>query len=60
MIKKIIPLYRDPKDDYLLALSIASEAHFLVTGDADLLELQHINNTAIIKYTDFEKIINNL
>ena len=60
MIKTITPLCRDPKDDYLLALSIASEAHFLVTGDADLLEIQHINNTAIIKYIDFEKVINKL
>ena len=58
-IKAITPLCRDPKDDYLLALSITSKAHFLVTGDMDLLEMQQINNTNIIRYTDFEKIINN-
>jgi len=51
------PLCRDPKDDYLLALSIASDAHYLVTGDNDLLEMQKINNTIIIKYTDFEEAI---
>lgn len=28
---------RDPDDDYLLALARISEAHLLVTGDADLL-----------------------
>ena len=50
-------LCRDPKDDYLLALSIASDAHYLVTGDNDLLEMQKINNTIIIKYTDFEEAI---
>ena len=31
-ITEIIPLCRDPKDDYLLALSTVSEAHYLVTG----------------------------
>jgi len=56
-ITKIEPLCRDPKDDYLLALSIASEAHYLVTGDKDLLEMQSINKTIIIKYVDFERAI---
>jgi predicted nucleic acid-binding protein len=57
-ISAITPLCRDPKDDYLLSLSIASEAHFLITGDADLLELQQIHNTIIIKYTDFDRVMN--
>ena len=52
------PLCRDPKDDYLLALSIAAEAHYLVTGDADLLEIQQINNTVIVKYVDFKAVMN--
>jgi putative PIN family toxin of toxin-antitoxin system len=56
-IMEIVPLCRDPKDDYLLALSIASKAHYLVTGDADLLEMQLISNTAIIKYADFETVM---
>ena len=59
-ITKIMPLCRDPKDDYLLALSIASDAHYLVTGDADLLDMQQINNTKIIKYTDFEMLLNRM
>jgi len=57
-VTAIIPLCRDPKDDYLLALSIASEAHYLVTGDTDLLEMRQINNTIIIKYIDFEIAMN--
>ena len=57
-ITTITPLCRDPKDDYLLALSTTSEAHFLVTGDMDLLELQKIDNTTIIRYADFEKVMN--
>ena len=56
-ITAITPLCRDPKDDYLLALSIASEAHYLITGDIDLLEIQRINNTLIIKYVDFEAMM---
>jgi len=56
-IAAIIPLCRDPKDDYLLALSIASKAHYLVTGDADLLDMKQICITKIIKYADFEIIM---
>ena len=54
-ITTIAPLCRDPKDNYLLALSIASEAHYLVTGDLDLLEMKQINKTIILKYADFER-----
>ena len=32
---------RDRKDDYLLAYSIAGHATHLVTGDLDLLKLEH-------------------
>ncbi|MGH2550914.1 MAG: putative toxin-antitoxin system toxin component, PIN family [Thermomicrobiales bacterium] len=32
-------LVRDAKDDYLLAYAFAERAHFLVTGDNDLLSL---------------------
>ena len=56
-IKVIAPLCRDPKDDYLLALAIASDAHFLVTGDKDLLEMRRIMDTKIIKYAEFEEIM---
>lgn len=49
-------LCRDPKDNYLVSLAIDSNADYLITGDKDLLELNSIENTKIIKYTDFEKI----
>ena len=58
-ITEIAPLCRDPKDDYLLSLSLASNAHYLVTGDADLLDIQQINNTTIIKYADFDTALRN-
>jgi putative PIN family toxin of toxin-antitoxin system len=56
-IKAIAPLCRDPKDDYLLALSAESNAHYLITGDKDLLEMKRIGDTIIVKYSDFEMII---
>lgn len=31
---------RDPSDDYLVALAATAEAHRLVSGDSDLLELE--------------------
>jgi len=39
---------QDPKDNFLLALAIDSDADFLVTGDQDLLSLKTIENTVII------------
>jgi predicted nucleic acid-binding protein len=50
-------LCRDEKDNYLLTLAIDSEADFLITGDNDLLELVKLNNTVILKFTEFEKVI---
>jgi uncharacterized protein len=38
-IPSSVPLVRDPKDQMILATAIAGGAHFLVTGDADLLVL---------------------
>ncbi|HAQ19824.1 MAG TPA: putative toxin-antitoxin system toxin component, PIN family [Prolixibacteraceae bacterium] len=58
VIKTKTELCRDLKDNYLLSLAIDSNADFLITGDNDLLILSRIENTKIIKYSDFEKIIN--
>lgn len=54
-IKNHIKICRDPKDDYLLSLSVTSNADYLVTGDVDLLSIKQIENTLIISFTDFEK-----
>jgi len=48
---------RDSKDNYLVSLAIDSNADYLVTGDLDLLELNNIGKTIVIKYTDFEEKI---
>lgn len=52
-----IDLCRDLKDNYLLSLAIDSNADFLITGDNDLLVLNEIESTSIIKFIDFEKMI---
>jgi uncharacterized protein len=48
-----ITLSRDPKDDFLLALSIDGQADYLLTGDEDLLVLEQIGTTLIVKIADF-------
>ena len=44
---------RDPKDDFLLGLSLASDADFLLTGDADLLAIETIGNCRILTLSAF-------
>mgnify|MGYP002622955052 CR=1 FL=1 len=45
---------RDPKDVYLLALCDAIQADYLISGDADLLDLKNYNQTKIV---DFDSAI---
>jgi uncharacterized protein len=44
---------RDKKDNYLLALSKASKADYLITGDKDLLMLKVFRGTGIVKMSEF-------
>jgi putative PIN family toxin of toxin-antitoxin system len=44
---------RDPKDNFLLELAIDGNAHFLLTGDNDLLDIKKIGKTSIVKVQDF-------
>ena len=48
-----IEVCRDPKDNFLLSLSIDGSADFLLTGDKDLLEISKFGETSIIKISDF-------
>lgn len=50
-------LCRDPKDNYLVSLAFDSGAHYLVTGDNDLLDLNKVGETLVVSYSDFEEII---
>lgn len=45
---KVIPIRRDAKDDFLLALGKAAKADLLVTGDEDLLVLGTYGKTRVI------------
>lgn len=47
---------RDSNDDAVLACSLAAETDYLVTGDADLLDLRSFRNTLIISPRDFESL----
>jgi uncharacterized protein len=50
----IEPVSRDPHDDKILACASASGADYLVTGDEDLLVIDHYGGTKIIAPGDFE------
>ena len=44
---------RDPKDNFLLSLSMDGNATHLLTGDKDLLILKRSGQTKIIKITEY-------
>ena len=50
-----VKLCRDEADDYLLALAMEAHAHYLVTGDQDLLVLREIGTCRIVDVVSFEK-----
>lgn len=50
------PVCRDSKDDNVLACSLAAGTDYLVTGDADLLDLRSFLNTLIVSPRDFESL----
>jgi len=43
-------------DDNVLACSLIAETDYLVTGDADLLDLRSFRNTLIVSPRDFESL----
>jgi putative PIN family toxin of toxin-antitoxin system len=44
-----VQLCREPKDDKFIDLALNGEASHLITGDSDLLVLNPIQNTSVIK-----------
>lgn len=48
---------RDPKDDKFLACAVEGKADYLVTGDADLLNLGSIQGIPIVRAFDFVGIV---
>ena len=53
-VKSNVNVCRDLKDNFLLSLSIDSQANYLITGDNDLLELKNFGKTIILTISDFE------
>ncbi len=54
-VQSKIEVCRDPKDNFLLSLSIDGSSDFLLTGDKDLLDLTKFGETIIITISDFLK-----
>ena len=52
-VKSTVNACRDPKDDFLLSLSLDGEATHLITGDKDLLVLGTFGSTKILSITEY-------
>lgn len=48
---------RDPDDDYLLGCAAAAGAEYLVTGDADLLVIDHYRSVMIVEARHFLSLL---
>jgi uncharacterized protein len=48
---------RDEKDNFLLSLAKDSKAHFLITGDKDLLVIKRFEKTEIITIAEYKLIL---
>jgi putative PIN family toxin of toxin-antitoxin system len=51
-----LKLCRDPKDNFLLSLSIYANVDFLLTGDKDLLDPIKFGETTIITISEFMQV----
>ncbi len=54
-VNTLVEICRDPKDNFLLSLSIDGKADFLITGDKDLLAMNKFGETTIVTITEFLK-----
>jgi putative PIN family toxin of toxin-antitoxin system len=52
-VKSKVNVCRDPKDNFLLALAKDGKAHYLLTGDKDLLDLEKFGKTRIVTISHF-------
>lgn len=52
-VKSSVEACRDPKDNFLLSLSIDGKADYLLTGDKDLLDLKSFGKTKITTISEF-------
>jgi uncharacterized protein len=56
-VKSKVKICRDPKDDFLLALSKDAKADYLITGDNDLLEMNVFGKTKMLTMTAFLELL---
>ena len=54
---KVEEVCRDKDDDNILACALVANAHYLVTGDKDLLEIKKYKKTKIIPPRTFELLL---
>lgn len=52
----VVDLPRDPGDAPFLAAALATGADYLITGDNDLLEAQHLVPTRIVTVAEFARL----
>jgi len=57
IVRSVVEICRDPKDNFLLALAQDGGADYLVTGDRDLLTLKKLGKTKIVTLNEFEKVL---
>ena len=50
---QLVGACRDPQDNPFLACAVEGQAHYLVTGDRDLLSLRHYREIAIVNPGQF-------
>lgn len=55
-VETITEVCRDPKDNFLLSLSLDGDADILLTGDKDLIDLKEFGKTKILTISNFLQI----
>ncbi|GHB69892.1 hypothetical protein GCM10007390_24390 [Persicitalea jodogahamensis] len=53
VVTSSVNVCRDPKDNFLLSLAKDGEATHLITGDKDLLVLEHLGTAKILTVADY-------
>jgi putative PIN family toxin of toxin-antitoxin system len=53
---KVRGVCRDPGDDKFLECALSGAAHFVVSGDKDLIDLKNYKTVKIIKASDFLRL----
>ncbi len=55
-VERVSGICRDPSDDKVLTCALAAKSDYLVSGDADLLELKTFRGIKIVKPKEFEML----